>query len=191
MARGNNQRLSASTRSEFGEEKTTPKNVAKLASAFDVNMIQPTQGGSWGLNADSIIGAVEEINLNGQFTADNKKEKSEAAGIITDLLEHSYLKSAKAVAEVDAERNGETSPALTRTLNGRYDPKIKELESSIADGLKNVSKETARFIEKQMSELSNKIDEDKASGQGGRIVGAYKQGDVKKLFNDIYDTLNS
>jgi hypothetical protein len=180
MARGNNQRLSASARSEFGEEKTTPKNVAKLTSKFDVNMIQPTADGSYGINYDTIIGAVEN------FGADAK-----SAGLITDVLEHSYLKSVKAITELEAEKNGETSPALTRTLNDRYNPKIKELESSIADELKSVSSGTLRVIEGMLSKMASDIDSQKSSGQGGRIVGAYKQGEVRKLFNDIYDTLNS
>ena len=181
MARGQSQRSSASVRSEFGEEKTTPKNVAKLASAFNVNIIQPNLDGSFGINYDAVYGSIKDI------VADEK-----GASIITDIIEHSYLKSAKELTLSEARDGGELTPALTRTVNGRYDPKIKELESSIADELKGLSNARLREWETTFSQLAKQIDYQKTSSGGNvKMIGVYKQGDVKKLFNDIYDTLNS
>jgi hypothetical protein len=207
MARGQSQRSSASVRSEFGESTTLSKKASKVVSAFDINMIQPLADGSAGIDAGRLLKAIKEIDFGSKFKRgkdyeyqepevreQDEKSKSESVGVMTDILELNYLKSAKALTLAQAEENGETSPALTRTVNGRYDPKIKELESSIEDGFRkgNGFNADIAHIEKSIKQIVQKVGSERMSGNpAGQVIGAYKQGDVKKLFNDIYDTLNS
>lgn len=222
MARGQSQGLSQSVRSEFGEPKATlSKGATKLASEITIPMIQPLADGSAGIDAERIIGIIEELNFKNAFTTRSKESKEldrleeqgiekvpraeiaspkqlgEASGIITDILELNYLKSAKAFTLSEAESNGETTPALTRTVNGRYDPKITELESSIEDGYKQIDKKTVEVVRTALMYINENVEQDRigndrdTGGMTGKVIGAYKQGDVKKLFNDIYDTLNS
>lgn len=161
--------------------------------------------GSAGIDADRLLKAIKEIDFGSKFKPkgeyleaeareQDEKSKSESVGVMTDILELNYLKSAKALTLAQAEENGETSPALTRTVNGRYDPKIKELESSIEDGFRkgNGFNADIAHIEKSIKQIVQKVESERMSGNpAGQVIGAYKQGDVKKLFNDIYDTLNS
>lgn len=195
----------ASARSELSESRYYKKATQNVVNAFNINMIQPMADGSAGIDAGRLLKAIKEIDFGSKFKLaegqeyqepesreQDEKSKSESVGVMTDILELNYLKSAKALTLTQAEESGETSPALTRTVNGRYDPKIAELESTIADGFKDLMGADIRYIEKSIKQIAQKVESERMSGNpAGQVIGAYKQGDVKKLFNDIYDTLNS
>ena len=206
MARGQSQRSSTSVRSELRSNEVSPfneglrkalsNNAIRAIDRFSVieNYNRPTKED--GNNNDiidrgRIMFAIKNLGF-GKGYLNIGADKSEAAGIITDILEMRYLQNAKIHTLTASEVTGENTPALTRVIRDRYEPKIEELQSSIKDGFKNISKSSAKIVEKALDSIFMKIEMDRGSDQNSNDkVGAYKQGDVKKLFNDIYDTLNS
>jgi hypothetical protein len=210
----------ASVRSELGESTILSKKSSKVVNSFPfLLMIEPTGDGSSfsqaGIDAGKVLKAIKEIDFGSKFRRgedyeyqapedreQDEKRKSESVGVMTDILELNYLKQAKALTLSYAEGADELTPDLTRAVNARYNPKIKELESSIEDGFRkgNGFNADISHIESSLKKIAQNIESQRGTYVVGKtrtpspdtqIIGAYKQGDMKKLFNDIYDTLNS
>jgi hypothetical protein len=112
-------------------------------------------------------------------------KKKDAAGLVTDLVELSYLKGIRDVRVAEAKEFGETDAAQ---VGARIDAQIKDVESSIKDGVASFPRSVGSDIAKRVNDAIKDADDD-AQRRRGSFIQATGTKDVKKLFNDIYESL--
>lgn len=109
----------------------------------------------------------------------------DAAGLVTDLVELSYLKGIRDVRVKEAKEFGENDAAQ---VGARIDAQIKDVESSITTGIASFPRSIGTDIAKRVNDAIKDADDD-AQRRRGSFIQATGTKDVKKLFNDIYESL--
>lgn len=114
-----------------------------------------------------------------------KEGRADAAGLVTDLVELSYLKGIKDVRVAAAREFGAKD---AEEVGARIDAQIKDVESSIKDGMASVPKDFAAVIAVRTSVAVRDADDDAQRRRGAFIEATDTKG-MKKVLNEIYEEL--
>jgi hypothetical protein len=111
----------------------------------------------------------------------------DAAGLVTDLVELSYLKGIRDIRVQDAKEYGDEDAAQ---VGARIDAQIKDVEASIRDGVASFPRSIASDIAKRVNDAIKDAD-DQGQKRRGEYIQAYATKSFKKVLNDIYEGLAS
>ena len=114
-----------------------------------------------------------------------KENRADAAGLVTDMVELSYLKGIKELRVAAAREFGEKDAA---EVGNRIDAQIKDAQSSIKDGMAAVPKDFAAVIAVRTGVAIKDADDDGQKRRGAFIEATDTKG-VKKALNEIYEEL--
>ena len=109
----------------------------------------------------------------------------DAAGLVTDLVELSYLKGIRDIRVAGAKEFGEEDAAQ---VGARIDAQIKEVELSIRDGVASFPRSIGSDIAKRVNDAIKDADDD-GQRRRGEAFQAVSTRSVKQMLNEIYEGL--
>ena len=111
--------------------------------------------------------------------------RADAAGLVTDLVELSYLKGIKDVRMEGAKQYG---PGDVAAVEARMDAQIEEIEKLVGDGLKAFPRSIGSDIVNLVSQ-SIKDADDESNRRRGAAINPLSTREVKKMLNEVYETM--